>query len=80
MQAVLDVYLEGYNQRRPHQGRGMHGRTPAHAFKDGLPPAPAKENQDQTPNPKKAARPSAQAALSGDYPPVNTLRKSDFCL
>jgi transposase InsO family protein len=40
MQAVLD----GYNQRRPHQGRGMHGRTPAQAFKDGLPATPAKED------------------------------------
>ena len=37
MQAVLDDYLVGYNQRRPHQGRGMKGRTPARAFRDGLP-------------------------------------------
>jgi transposase InsO family protein len=37
MQAVLDDYLDGYNQRRPHQGRGMNGRLPAHAFRDGLP-------------------------------------------
>jgi len=37
MQPVLDTYLEHYNQRRPHQGRGMNGRTPAHAFTDGLP-------------------------------------------
>ena len=28
MQAVLDTYLDGYNHRRPHQGRGMQGRTP----------------------------------------------------
>jgi transposase InsO family protein len=48
MQGVLDQYLEGYNQRRPHQGRGMNGRTPATAFIEGLPgrqllalPAPA---------------------------------------
>jgi transposase InsO family protein len=37
MQAVLDQYLEGYNQRRPHQGRGMKGRTPATAFIEGMP-------------------------------------------
>jgi hypothetical protein len=27
MQVVLDDHLDGYNYRRPHQGRGMHGRT-----------------------------------------------------
>jgi transposase InsO family protein len=37
MQTALDAYLDGYNQRRPHQGRGMKGRTPAAAFKQGLP-------------------------------------------
>jgi hypothetical protein len=43
MQAVLDTYLEGYNQRRPHQGRGMDGRTPTRAFKEGMPkPRPTK--------------------------------------
>jgi transposase InsO family protein len=36
MQTVLDDYLIGYNTRRPHQGRGMHGRTPAKAFIDGI--------------------------------------------
>jgi len=36
MQAVLDGYLEGYNHRRPHQGRGMNGRTPVQAFADGI--------------------------------------------
>lgn len=39
MQTVLDDYLAGYNQRRPHQGRGMKGRTPQTAFKEGLPGA-----------------------------------------
>jgi transposase InsO family protein len=37
MQAVLDTYMESYNRRRPHQGRGMNGRTPAIAFVEGLP-------------------------------------------
>jgi transposase InsO family protein len=36
MQAVLDDYLVGYNTRRPHQGRGMQGRTPLQAFRDGI--------------------------------------------
>jgi hypothetical protein len=33
---VLDAYLVGYNTRRPHQGRGMNGRTSAKAFCDGI--------------------------------------------
>lgn len=37
MQVVLDKYLVAYNQKRPHQGRNMNGRTPAQAFVDGLP-------------------------------------------
>ena len=36
MQAVLDAYLLGYNTKRPHQGRGTNGRTPAKAFRDGI--------------------------------------------
>jgi transposase InsO family protein len=55
MQAVLDVYLDGYNHTRPHQGRGMHGRTPAQAFMDGLPRTLPKENTAKTPNPKSKA-------------------------
>ena len=55
MQVVLDAYLDGYNQRRPHQGRGMAGRTPAQAFTEGLPSTLAKENHAKTPNRKKAA-------------------------
>lgn len=37
MQASLDAYMVTYNAERPHQGRGMNGRTPAQAFVDGLP-------------------------------------------
>jgi transposase InsO family protein len=37
MQAVLDAYLLAYNTKRPHQGRGMKGRTPITAFGEGLP-------------------------------------------
>ena len=36
MQTVLDHYLVEYNTKRPHQGRGMNGRTPTTAFADGI--------------------------------------------
>jgi transposase InsO family protein len=52
MQTVLDDYLVGYNTRRPHQGRGMQGRTPLQAFRDGI-RKPQKETQ--TPTLKPAA-------------------------
>lgn len=56
MQAVLDAYLIGYNQRRPHQGRNMNGRTPAKAFAEGLPkPATAKEKTPPAKQTKIAA-------------------------
>jgi transposase InsO family protein len=37
MQKDLDVYLVSYNTKRPHQGRGMKGRTSYQALKEGLP-------------------------------------------
>ena len=37
MQEALDAYLLTYNTARPHQGRGMNGRTPARAFLDRIP-------------------------------------------
>jgi transposase InsO family protein len=40
MQADLDAYLKDYNHTRPHQGRGMKGRTPNQAFREGLPKEP----------------------------------------
>ena len=30
------LYLETYNTRRPHRGRGMEGRTPYEVFKAGI--------------------------------------------
>src|SRR6516164_2296627 len=36
MQTVLDQYLLEYNTKRPHQGRGMNGRTPITAFIDSI--------------------------------------------
>lgn len=51
MQGALDIYLIGYNTKRPHQGRGMNGRTPLKAFIDGLP----KEKPSKTIPSTKAA-------------------------
>jgi hypothetical protein len=48
MQAVLDDYLAGYNTRHPHQGRGMNGRTPIHAFTGALPKTSNTEVTSQT--------------------------------
>jgi hypothetical protein len=45
MQAALDAYLVSYNTKRPHQGRGMNGRTPERAFRDGIPKATKKEDK-----------------------------------
>jgi hypothetical protein len=36
MQVDLDEYLRHYNFERPHQGRGMEGRTPYQVFKIGV--------------------------------------------
>lgn len=58
MQAVLDDYLVGYNTKRPHQGRGMNGRTPHAVFIAGIPkPQPKlKEKKDpQKPDKQLAA-------------------------
>ena len=56
MQTVLDEYMQAYNQTRPHQGRGMKGRTPMQAFVDGLPRTPtAEENTVPKARTKKAA-------------------------
>src|SRR5262249_24439313 len=66
MQAVLDTYLEGYNQRRPHHGRGMNGRTPAQAFTDGI--RKSRKHRRKRPCRNGPPRPQTGAALSGDYP------------
>jgi transposase InsO family protein len=36
MQKDLEAYLEQYNTKRPHRGRGMEGKTPYQVFKAGL--------------------------------------------
>ncbi len=53
MQADLDAFLKTYNTRRPHQGRGMNGRTPFKVFMDGLPDNPKPAKMDKTERRKK---------------------------
>jgi len=55
MQAALDTYLLHYNTKRPHQGRGMNGRTPLQAFKNGIPKPIQKEETSTPTKPPKAA-------------------------
>lgn len=57
MQTALDSYMEGYNQRRPHQGRGMNGRIPAIAFVEDMP-----KTQQQKENKRTEKKPTKQAA------------------
>jgi hypothetical protein len=71
MQAVLDVYMEGYNQRRTHQGRGMNGRTPTVVFVESL-PKPQQQKEDKRAE-RKTTKQAAHrrpliAPLSADYP------------
>ena len=40
MQKDVDGYLETYNTRRPHRGRGVEGSTPCEVFKAGIPAKP----------------------------------------
>ena len=56
MQVALDAYLVVYNEKRPHQGRGMRGRTPARAFLDGRPRTTAtKETKTRSSETEQAA-------------------------
>jgi transposase InsO family protein len=54
MRTVLDSYLEG--QRRPHQGRGMNGRTPAQAFVEGLPNRASQPHEENAKQHKPTSR------------------------
>jgi transposase InsO family protein len=49
MQKVLDDYLVTYNTKRPHQGRGMNGRTPITVFRAGLPKQPQQKKEKSPP-------------------------------
>lgn len=42
LQADLDVWLAGYNETRPHQGRWCFGKTPMQTFLDAIPIAKEK--------------------------------------
>ena len=37
LQADLDLWIEGYNEERPHQGRWCFGKTPMQTFLDAIP-------------------------------------------
>jgi transposase InsO family protein len=39
LQADLDVWMQSYNETRPHQGRWCFGKTPVETFLDALPVA-----------------------------------------
>ena len=54
MQSDLEAYLKTYNRDRPHQGRGMNGRTPYKAFTSGL-PKPGKAKKMTKTETRKAA-------------------------
>ena len=54
MQVLLNKYLATYNRKRPHQGRGMNGRTPWQAFRGGL-PSPTKTSKMTEQEGRKAA-------------------------
>ena len=55
MQAYLEAYLETYNRKRPHRGRGMEGRTPYQVLKAGLQAARRAANAKKEDAAKKAA-------------------------
>lgn len=40
LQTTIDSFLHSYNFQRPHQGRGMNGKTPFDAFNQGSPTNP----------------------------------------
>lgn len=46
MQQDLNGFLELYNTRRPHRGRGMNGRTPVTVFLSGLPQPAASATEE----------------------------------
>ena len=55
MQQDLEAYLELYNTKRPHRGRGMDGRTPFQVFKAGLKEAKKVAKAREKTEEKKAA-------------------------
>jgi hypothetical protein len=42
LQADLDLWIQAYNEQRPHQGRWCSGKTPLQTFLDAMPMAKEK--------------------------------------
>ncbi len=78
MQVVLDDYLEAYNTKQPHQGRGMNGRTPIRAFTEGMPKTSNTEvtSQTKTAKLKVACDLLQMRSLSGDLVGVQAVHSS----
>ena len=55
MQKELDGYLETYNTRWPHRGRGMEDPTPYEVFKAEIPQKPRTRKPSTTNEVKTAA-------------------------
>ena len=57
MQPAPDAYLPTYNEKRPHQGRGMKAQTPIQVFLDRRPKSnsPAKEKPKRPLDPQPTA-------------------------
>lgn len=73
MQAVLDEYLVSYNERRPHQGRGMKGRTPAQAFVDGLPKTVPAANAAEPPSAPVSTPKRKEKSKPGNQPQTTAI-------
>lgn len=65
MESDLDKYLEGYNRRRPHQGRRMHARAAYDIFTAGTPPANTLERK-----PRSGDRNAAPSDLISPWRPT----------
>jgi transposase InsO family protein len=51
MQLSLDSYLAYYNEKRPHQGLGMNGRTPLATFIEGIQNTDEKDRDNASKDP-----------------------------
>lgn len=67
MQVMLDAYLASYNTKRPRQGRGVNGRTPAKAFRDRIPKVSQQEGGQDRPENRRLIRQPETADRLSDY-------------
>ncbi len=72
MQTVLDDFLVGDNQRRPHQGRNMNGRTPAKRSSTAHPNEP---EGGQKASQKSRMTPPAQSRTVSRLPSLYTAKR-----